>query len=462
MAQENETPVKEENVIPQSIKATFYTDGGCRPSSRGYGGWGYHGQIGDLVYDGWGYIDGETTNNAAEVIAANEAINLARAKGVDELIIRSDSKYMLEGIQYNCNKWERNNWKRHDGTDVPNTVHWKVFINDVECFKQDASVTWEWVKGHNGDAGNEWADRNATKGVMLSTNGHKQSFSEAVEVKKHGKVKPSDYNRMFSHKHWYFNTRTGALLSSQGHTVYHCGNHEIIGKPESEASHSVIFLKEPDEHLEKVRDFQDSLMGRDERLLFTAKTDAIFSGKVYHELSENGTIHMGKRFGHRDLETVDKTNITQEVNPPRLAFNLMTMLSAMEQRLEKVISDKMDADWRLTDITNLLYDEVTKGKGKQEKIVYEIKSTLDPSIRVLELEVDYCTAKGMTEKKEIKLTFGIDIPTRNSLAALKKVKPSVSILTWSESDYGFRHAIIIKTEDDVGIWSSGHANLRVL
>jgi len=462
MTQENKAPLKEENVIPESIKATFYTDGGCRPSSRGYGGWGYHGQIGDDAYDGWGYIEGETTNNAAEVIAANKAVNLAREKGVDELTIYSDSKYMLEGIQYNHVKWNRNNWKRHDGSDVPNAVHWKTFIDDVDSYKQDANVNWEWIKGHSGNIGNEHADRNATKGVMLSTNGHAQSFSEAVPIKKHGKVKASNYNRMFSHKHWYFNTRTGALLSSQGHTIYHCGNHEIIGKPESEAAHSVLFLKEPDEHLEKVRDFQDNLMGKDEQLLFTAKTDAIFSAKVYHELSENGTIHMSKRFGHRDLETVDKTNITQEVNPPRLAFNLMSMLSTMERRLEKVIANDLDEDWRLTDITDLLYDEVTKGKGKQEKVVYELKPTLDPAVRVLELEVDYRNVKGKTEKKDIKLTFGIDIPTRNALAALKKVKPTVSILTWSESDYGFRHAIIIKADEDVGIWSSGHANLRVL
>ena len=52
----NETP---------SIKATLYTDGGCRnhSSGKGFAGWGYHGQIGDYVYDGWGSIEELTTNN---------------------------------------------------------------------------------------------------------------------------------------------------------------------------------------------------------------------------------------------------------------------------------------------------------------------------------------------------------------------------------------------------------------
>ena len=78
------------------------------------------------------------------------------------LEIVSDSTYVV-----NCFKdswwrgWEKRGWKNSQKKEVANQDLWKPLI---AAYKQ-SDVTFTWVKGHAGNAGNDEADRLAVEAV---------------------------------------------------------------------------------------------------------------------------------------------------------------------------------------------------------------------------------------------------------------------------------------------------------
>lgn len=133
-----------------------YTDGGCHPNP-GPGGWG--------VVLLWGAVERElcggaleTTNNRMEMTAAIEALK-AITRSV-QVLIHTDSKYLRDGITKWIAGWKRNGWRTAARTPVKNEDLWREL--DRLCGQH--TVTWKWVKGHAGNAGNERADKLATRG----------------------------------------------------------------------------------------------------------------------------------------------------------------------------------------------------------------------------------------------------------------------------------------------------------
>lgn len=449
--------------VKEKLEATIYSDGGCKPS-RGRGGWGIHANIDGTVYDGWGSFKEDITNNIAEVTAAFEGVKLAISKGVTDLTLKSDSQYMLDGITKNCKQWVKNNWLRKDGEPVANKDIWKNFYSYIKDNTDNIKINWKWVKGHAGNAGNEWADRNASLGVIASQKSEVVSFLKDCPAKKHNTFKVPDYNRMFSHARWYFNSNVGGPLKTKdGLYIYHCGNHgkvdELIGKPASDTTHSVLMLKEPEPVLEHIRNYQDILVPGDDSTVMVARLDNIFGGKIYNDILENGFLHMQPNRRTRDIINVDETPVTNEARPPRLAYNLLEMLSNLEHRLSDFRQGITSPTEHSTDVTSLLYD-VPDETSKKSK--YMFSSEIPNTVKFLEMDIRYCLAGGEESGTKLKLTLGIDLPSRNALSAMTKLKPKVHILTWAESDKGFRYATVIETECGIGIWTAGHSNLRVI
>ncbi|PBK75811.1 RnaseH-domain-containing protein [Armillaria solidipes] len=72
----------------------------------------------------------------------------------------SDSKYVIEGLCMHLRRWEDRGW-----VDVPNSELWRATIAILR--QHGAPIFFKWVKGHNGDIGNEGADILAGEGAML-------------------------------------------------------------------------------------------------------------------------------------------------------------------------------------------------------------------------------------------------------------------------------------------------------
>lgn len=135
----------------------IYTDGACR-GNPGPGGWGavlIAGPHRKTLHGG----EPETTNNRMELTAAIEALNAL--KRPSRVALHTDSRYVMHGITEWMHNWKKRGWKTANRKPVKNKDLWMAL--DDAIARHD--VTWKWVKGHDGDPGNEEADRLANLGI---------------------------------------------------------------------------------------------------------------------------------------------------------------------------------------------------------------------------------------------------------------------------------------------------------
>jgi ribonuclease HI len=136
----------------------IYTDGACS-GNPGPGGWGavlsYGGREKEL-YGGSGEL---TTNNRMELMAAIQALeSLTRPSTVR---LHTDSSYLRNGIMSWLPGWKRNGWRTASKQPVKNEDLWRR----LDAAAARHQVSWLWVKGHAGNAGNERADALANRGM---------------------------------------------------------------------------------------------------------------------------------------------------------------------------------------------------------------------------------------------------------------------------------------------------------
>ncbi len=138
-------------------EVSAWTDGACS-GNPGPGGWGVVLRCGSHEKELYGG-EATTTNQRMELQAAIEA--LKTLKRPCRITIYSDSRYVIQGITEWIHNWKRNNWKTASKKPVSNAELWRQL--DAAC--QPHQVSWQWVKGHAGDEGNERADALARRGV---------------------------------------------------------------------------------------------------------------------------------------------------------------------------------------------------------------------------------------------------------------------------------------------------------
>ena len=143
------------------MRVTIYTDGAARGNPEGPGGYGAVLQYTDtkgLLHEkelSQGYE--KTTNNRMElmgVIAALEALN--RPCDVD---LYSDSQYVINAFNKGwLRSWQQHGWVKSDKKPVLNQDLWQRLLKAAAPH----TITWHWVKGHDGHPENERCDRLAT------------------------------------------------------------------------------------------------------------------------------------------------------------------------------------------------------------------------------------------------------------------------------------------------------------
>lgn len=136
---------------------TIYTDGGCK-GNPGPGGWGallmFNGHEREL----WGG-EPDTTNNRMELMGAISALEALKRPCRVEL--HTDSQYVRNGIMSWIAGWKANGWKTTAKKPVKNIELWQR----LDEARQRHDVTWLWVRGHDGDEGNERAHLLAQRGI---------------------------------------------------------------------------------------------------------------------------------------------------------------------------------------------------------------------------------------------------------------------------------------------------------
>ena len=133
----------------------IYTDGACR-GNPGRGGWGailVYGGVEKELSGG----EKETTNNRMELTAVISALSALREPC--EVTLTSDSKYVIDAITQGwAVSWRKNGWRKADKSPALNVDLWEKLLALLE----QHTVSFVWVRGHNGHPYNERCDVLAT------------------------------------------------------------------------------------------------------------------------------------------------------------------------------------------------------------------------------------------------------------------------------------------------------------
>ena len=130
------------------------TDGACS-GNPGPGGWGALIRFEDGSVEEFGGADPATTNNRMELQAALATLQrLAELPLHPDLTLRTDSKYLIDGLGSWMAGWKRKGWRTAAGKPVLNQDLWQA-LDQARL----TEVPLSYVKGHSGDPDNDRVDQ---------------------------------------------------------------------------------------------------------------------------------------------------------------------------------------------------------------------------------------------------------------------------------------------------------------
>lgn len=514
----DDIPVQIESAKSEETEThlVLYTDGGCRPTPIGSGGAGVHGYLFLTTEPKIGhgckgfkptakgyinnerpiddpearakieasmgtsylepekavtiihYIDvkatlqGEATNNLAELHAMQWALDIVSAAKPASVKFIVDSRYVLDGCSKWLKGWIKNNWKKADGSTVSNVEEWKAIHESLVSCATHTTMEWSWIKGHSDDVGNRLADYNASAGVLAGLNGC-PSLDFTFKPAK-GYWNPTiEYNRFFAETRWYYLTNTPTTLMADKYNVYYLGNHgsddDLFGKPDSTTTYAVLATVDKEPVLEKIRHHQNQLCQGLVGIPVIAQLNNIFKPKLYQEIDESDCRYLYRPTHKTDMYTPSDVIVTKEKTPALLAYRAFEHLTLLEEMLEKYVTNALPASIKTTEITSLIYELVQTKKGETFKL------RTDAAVDFVSFNTDVAYTKGdLVADASIVLTLGIDMPKRNFFSAVCADKPKVFVITWplAGSLAAFRYATVIVTEKSCGIWAGVYSNVRIV
>ncbi len=482
------TKVKIEKPVDVAVGAIMYTDGGSRAN---FGGYGIHGytysdqkstkgsgnttqyltnsgyipkidvkdkanltEVKPLQYiNGYSSFNEPTTNNVAELAGATSALDFAINNNLKYITIFTDSEMVVKGATSWLTSWKKNNWIKTDGQPVANQSWWQVLDNNLDKLKSAGTdVTFKWVKGHSTHLGNQLADKLATIGVLHSKEGNIRT--EINSEKADGYWSNTvDKNPFITQKRIYFTTRPEGIVPGEYFLGDHGKDDDLLGKRTADGCYSYIMLKTPEPAIELMRNKQVKLAGCLD-VIIMARLDKVFEPNTYKDIMTYGDVCFYTPYKDKlDMYFIDSEPVSRELRPPRLAMRAIEQVNILKGIL-KAYQGKNDPCLITTDITGIIFDIDDKGE-------YKLKPEYITGFTSFKTNVNYSDNDSIGQS-EIDLCLGVDLPERNYLKRMEKLKPSVTVVTWMESEKMFRYVTVIETVDDSGIFGGMYSNSRFI
>ena len=143
----------------------IYVDGSFSSDTQ-TGGWAfvvYHNEI--QIASASGRLRARS-NGHTEILGFLRALEwIAISKTGEDVVVWSDSHYVVDGCNRLLKIWRNNRWKRvvanprERKRSIPDLEEWQAVNRTLADF---TSTTIRWCKGHSGRAGNEEADKLAS------------------------------------------------------------------------------------------------------------------------------------------------------------------------------------------------------------------------------------------------------------------------------------------------------------
>ena len=142
----------------------LYTDGSCL-GNPGPGGWGYVLEWGDYrIFGGDGMTN--TTNNRQELYAVIHGLEQIKRRD-RPVVVYCDSDYVVKGVSQWLDKWKARGWRNANNKPVKNRDLWEHLDQLLGEFDD---VRFVWIKAHNGNQWNEYADELARAAAEMAKN----------------------------------------------------------------------------------------------------------------------------------------------------------------------------------------------------------------------------------------------------------------------------------------------------
>lgn len=129
-----------------------------------------------------------TTNNRMALRSVIEAFHGISKRGKSfRVVFTSDSKYIVEGMSSWVSGWMARGWRRKAG-QIENLELWQEAVDAVRPHE----TQWKWVRGHNGQPQNEYANHLATMAAADQTESgglRASRYDEWVELQKSTKLR---------------------------------------------------------------------------------------------------------------------------------------------------------------------------------------------------------------------------------------------------------------------------------
>lgn len=132
-----------------SEKTRIVAVDGAAAGNPGPGGWAWYAEENTWRAGG----EKATTNNRMEITAVIEVLEHLDGP----LHIICDSRYVVDLATKWRYGWKRRGWRKADGTEIAN----RDLVEVLDMHLTQRTVTFEWVRGHDGHELNEAADRRA-------------------------------------------------------------------------------------------------------------------------------------------------------------------------------------------------------------------------------------------------------------------------------------------------------------
>jgi ribonuclease HI len=158
--------MEQPSLLDEGDPARGHLVASCDGSSLGNpgpGGWCWY--VNDHQWAAGGHQD--TTNNRMELTAVLDILQVTETSRAT-LELRCDSRYVIDALTKWIHGWKKRGWTTASGGPVAN----RDLIEDIHNRLTGRDVTFTWVRGHDGDDGNEAADlraRGAAEAVKYGT-----------------------------------------------------------------------------------------------------------------------------------------------------------------------------------------------------------------------------------------------------------------------------------------------------
>lgn len=481
------------------LHAVLYSDGGSRGDSND-AGFGIHGYLYDVTDDpdaklkkkkyhftNYGYlteielsdqnkkvetlepkyivnISGSlqnATNNYAELSGCIDALNVVKDKGLKSLALFTDSKYVLKGLNDYLPRWKSNGWKTSGGEPVQNMQLWKD-ADSIYSELKNNGVTFhmDWVKGHDGDPGNESADYLATLGVYRAKNNVYDREIEIVPYTKDYNKLDIETNSAFTRTRWYFRAGTKApRVYDDGRYIYYTGSHgsnaiEEVGKMLVDASYAILISKQPELLVDLTQNLHNKLCNTDYARIVMGRLDKIYKDSVIRTLIRHpeSIITYDNGLG---IECPDKEELTVEINPVRLSEVCMNGFDEVLDIYDRFT--KGDKGIYPVDVTDAFF---MKTVDKKDKPVIKVTPGIENSNTDINIkravEID-----GVNRDFDITFTYGIDFPPKNKVKSAAGENTKAHVVFWCSGGSTYRYAIIFDDGVDTSIWFSPFSNTMI-